>query len=131
MQESLLAISDLVVQFLFRYGKTERARSLTESQGASRAETGSKSKTETTTTPACEENSHNHTPRGESLESHRHARLSIKSEYVVTQPAEVRILGEMSEAGVREFAKSHGWGVIRRLGGRQIEFYTDASRLPL
>jgi hypothetical protein len=57
--------------------------------------------------------------------------LSIKSEYVVTQPAELRILGEMSEAGVREFAKSHGWRVIRRLGGRQIEFYNDASRLPL
>jgi hypothetical protein len=57
--------------------------------------------------------------------------LSIKSEYVVTQPAELRILGEMSEADVREFAKSHGWRVIRRLGGRQIEFYSDASRLPL
>ena len=55
--------------------------------------------------------------------------LSIKSEYVVTQPAELRILGEMSEADVREFAKSHGWRVIRRLGGRQIEFYNDASRL--
>lgn len=57
--------------------------------------------------------------------------LSIKPEYVVTQPAELRILGEMSEADVREFAKSHGWRVIRRLGGRQIEFYNDATRLPL
>jgi hypothetical protein len=57
--------------------------------------------------------------------------LSIKSEYVVTQPAELRILGELSEADVREFAKSHGWRVIRRLGGRQIEFYNDATRLPL
>ena len=57
--------------------------------------------------------------------------LSIKSEYVVTQPAELRILGEMSEVSVREFAKSHGWRVIRRLGGRQIEFYNDTSRLPL
>ena len=56
--------------------------------------------------------------------------LSIKSEYVVTQPAELRILGEMSEADVREFAKSHGWRVIRRLGGRQIEFYNDASQHP-
>ena len=54
--------------------------------------------------------------------------LSIKPEYVVTQPAELRILGEMSEADVREFAKTHGWRVIRRLGGRQIEFYNDASR---
>ncbi|KAF5406739.1 MAG: hypothetical protein Udaeo2_31870 [Candidatus Udaeobacter sp.] len=31
--------------------------------------------------------------------------LSIQPEYVVTQPAELRILGEMSKADVREFAK--------------------------
>lgn len=57
--------------------------------------------------------------------------LSIKPEYVVTQPAELRILREMSEADVREFAESHGWRVIPRLGGRQIEFYNDASQRPL
>ena len=57
--------------------------------------------------------------------------LSIKAEYLVTQPVELRILREMSEKDVREFAKSHGWRVIRRLGGRQIEFYNDASRHPL
>ena len=56
--------------------------------------------------------------------------LSIKPEYLVTQPAELRILREMSDADVREFAKSHGWRVIRRLGGRQIEFYNDASWRP-
>ena len=49
------------------------------------------------------------------------------SEYVVTQPAELRILGAMSDAEVSEFARSRGWRVIRRLGGRQIEFYNDAS----
>lgn len=54
-------------------------------------------------------------------------RLSNSSEYVITQPAELRILREMSENEVREFAKSHGWRVICRLGGRQIEFYNDAS----
>jgi hypothetical protein len=54
--------------------------------------------------------------------------LSIKPEYLVTQPAELRILREMSDADVREFAKSRGWRVIRRLGGRQIEFYNDASQ---
>jgi hypothetical protein len=57
--------------------------------------------------------------------------LSIKPEYLVTQPAELRILRKMSDADVREFAKSHGWRVIRRLGGRQIEFYNDASQRPL
>jgi hypothetical protein len=54
-------------------------------------------------------------------------RLAISSEYVVTQPAELRVLRGMSEDEVREFAKSRGWRVIRRLGGRQIEFYNDAS----
>lgn len=53
--------------------------------------------------------------------------LSNRSEYVVTQAAELRVLRDMSEDDVREFAKSHGWRVIRRLGGRQIEFYNDAS----
>ncbi len=53
--------------------------------------------------------------------------LSNRSEYVVTQAAELRVLREMSEEEVREFARSHGWRVIRRLGGRQIEFYNDAS----
>ena len=53
--------------------------------------------------------------------------LSRVAEYVVTQPAELRVLRQMSDAEVSEFAKSHGWRVIRRLGGRQIEFYNDAS----
>ena len=57
--------------------------------------------------------------------------LSGKSEYVVTQPAELRVLREMSDAEVSEFAKSHGWRVICRLGGRQIEFYNNASERPL
>ena len=51
----------------------------------------------------------------------------MSSEYVVTQPAELRVLSDMSEDEIREFAKSHGWRIIRRLGGRQIEFYNDAS----
>jgi len=54
-------------------------------------------------------------------------RLSISSEYVVTQPPELRVLRDMSERDLHEFAKSHGWRIIRRLGGRQIEFYNDAS----
>jgi hypothetical protein len=59
-------------------------------------------------------------------------RLSISSEYVVTQAAELRVLRDMSEDELREFATNHGWRIIRRLGGRQIEFYNDASvRAPL
>ena len=59
-------------------------------------------------------------------------RLSTGSEYVVTQSAELRVLREMSEHELHEFATNHGWRIIRRLGGRQIEFYNDASvRTPL
>ena len=54
-------------------------------------------------------------------------RLSMSSEYIVTQPAELRVLRDLTEDQICEFAKSHGWRVIRRLGGRQIEFYNDAS----
>ena len=53
--------------------------------------------------------------------------LSNRSEYVVTQATELRVLQDMADQEVREFAHSHGWRVIRRLGGRQIEFYNDAS----
>jgi hypothetical protein len=53
--------------------------------------------------------------------------LSDKPEYFVTQPAELGILRGMSKADIGNFAASHGWRVVRRLGGRQIEFYNDAS----
>jgi hypothetical protein len=54
-------------------------------------------------------------------------RLSCTSEYVVTQPAELRVVRQMSAAELADFASNRGWRVIRRLGGRQIEFYNDAS----
>ena len=53
--------------------------------------------------------------------------LSTRPQYLVTQPAERKVLQGMSEADVRNFAATHGWSVVRRLGGRQIEFYNDAS----
>jgi len=54
--------------------------------------------------------------------------LSNKPEYFVTQPAELRVLRGMSEAEIEDFAGTHGWRVVRRLGGHQIEFYNDASQ---
>jgi hypothetical protein len=33
----------------------------------------------------------------------------------------------MSDQDLRAFAAENGWCVVRRLGGRQIEFYNDAS----
>ena len=35
--------------------------------------------------------------------------------------------GSMSPAEIEDFAIDHGWRVVSRLGGRQIEFYNDAS----
>jgi hypothetical protein len=67
---------------------------------------------------------HDHLP---ALAAKIAAVLFDKSEYFVTQPAELRILREMSDADIRDFAASHGWRVVKRLGGRQIEFYNDAS----
>ena len=32
-----------------------------------------------------------------------------------------------SDATLRDFAHGHGWRVVRRVGGRQIEFYNDAG----
>jgi hypothetical protein len=53
--------------------------------------------------------------------------LSIKPEIFITHPAELRIFRSMTEADLRKFATARGWHVVRRIGGRQIEFYNDAS----
>ena len=54
--------------------------------------------------------------------------LSAKPEIFITHPAELRILRTMSEDELRRFAADRGWGIVRRVGGRQIEFYNDASQ---
>jgi hypothetical protein len=53
--------------------------------------------------------------------------LATKPEVFITHPAELRILSSMSDDELRKFAAEHGWQVVRRIGGRQIEFYNDAS----
>jgi hypothetical protein len=55
------------------------------------------------------------------------ARLGVKPEVLIIHPAELRILRSMSDRDVRAFAAARGWRVVRRLGGRQIEFYNDAG----
>jgi hypothetical protein len=57
--------------------------------------------------------------------------LANKSEYFVTQPVELGILRGMSEAEIKDFAARHGWRVVRRLGGHQIEFYNETSERAL
>jgi hypothetical protein len=53
--------------------------------------------------------------------------LSTKAECFITHPTELAALESMSPAEIEDFAFDHGWGVVSRLGGRQIEFYNDAS----
>ena len=55
------------------------------------------------------------------------ARLAIKSEVFVIHPAELRVLRSVTDEELRSFAATNGWRVVRRLGGRQIEFYNDAG----
>ena len=54
-------------------------------------------------------------------------RLAQKSEVFITHPAELRVLSQIGDSELREFAAQNGWRLIRRVGGRQIEFYNDAG----
>ena len=53
--------------------------------------------------------------------------LALKPEIFITHPAELKALRSMTDNDLRSFAAEHGWRIVRRLGGRQIEFYNDAS----
>ena len=53
--------------------------------------------------------------------------LSLKPECFITHPSELRILDALSDEGLRDIARQHGWRAVSRIGGRQIEFYNDAS----
>jgi hypothetical protein len=70
-------------------------------------------------------NVHEHLPM---LTAKIKAALSVRPEFFITQPAELRVLHGMSDDDLRQFAAEHGWRVVRRVGGRQIEFYNDASQ---
>ena len=53
--------------------------------------------------------------------------LAIKPEYFVTHPSELSVIRGLSADQLRDMARQHGWRVVRRVGGRQIEFYNDAG----
>jgi hypothetical protein len=52
--------------------------------------------------------------------------LAVRPEHFVTHPSELRVFQSVSDEALREFAHAHGWRVVRRVGGRRIEFYNDA-----
>ena len=53
--------------------------------------------------------------------------LSTRPECFITHPTELAALKSMSPEELEEFAVDHGWRVVSRLGGGQIEFYNDAG----
>jgi hypothetical protein len=53
--------------------------------------------------------------------------LAVKPEYFVTHPSELRVVRALSDSELRDITRQHGWRVVRRVGGRQIEFYNDAG----
>ena len=53
--------------------------------------------------------------------------LSTRPECFITHPAELAALKSISPEEIEDFALDHGWRVVSRLGGRQIEFYNDAG----
>lgn len=61
------------------------------------------------------------------MESKIAAELSRRPECFITHPSEVRILQQMDEGELKQFAHRNGWRVVRRLGGRQLQFYNDTN----
>ena len=55
------------------------------------------------------------------------ATLAVKPEIFITHPAELAVLRVMTSDQLENFAIDHGWRVVSRIGGRQIEFYNDAA----
>ena len=55
------------------------------------------------------------------------ATLAVKPEIFITHPAELRILHAMSDQQLQQFAAENSWRIVRRVGGRQIEFYNDVG----
>jgi hypothetical protein len=53
--------------------------------------------------------------------------LANKAQIFITHPAELKVLRSMTNDQLRKFAAEHGWRIVRRLGGHQIEFYNDAG----
>jgi len=50
------------------------------------------------------------------------ATLALRPEIFITHPAELRILRSLTDEELRQFAAEHGWRVVHRIGGHQIEF---------
>ena len=56
--------------------------------------------------------------------------LASKPQCFITHPAELHFLKMLTLNELRAFAEKRGWRAVRRVGGRQIEFYNDATVRP-
>ncbi len=66
-------------------------------------------------------------PNLAALENKIAAALALRPECFVTHPSELAVLKQLSAEELEKFALDRGWRVVSRIGGRQIEFYNDAS----
>ncbi len=59
------------------------------------------------------------------LERRIASELSRRPECFITHPTEVRVLQQLDQRELEEFAHRNSWRMVRRLGGRQYQFYND------
>lgn len=59
------------------------------------------------------------------IEAKISAELSRRPECFITHPSEVGVLQKMKREEIEELAHRNGWRLVRRLGGRQYQFYND------
>ena len=70
----------------------------------------------------------NDNPLLEALAKRIHVAVNETGRCLITSPAELTPLRALGANGLREFAESHGWTAVPRLGFTQIEFF--AVHLP-
>ncbi len=51
--------------------------------------------------------------------------LSRQPECFITHPSELSVLQKMTREEIESFAHENSWRMVRRLGGRQFQFYND------
>jgi hypothetical protein len=49
--------------------------------------------------------------------------LARKPEHFITHPSEMKLFRSLGDDDLGAFARAHGWRIVRRVGGRRIEFY--------
>lgn len=53
--------------------------------------------------------------------------LANQPQCFITHPAELYFLKTLTAEELLAFAEKHGWRSVRRIGGRQIEFYNNVT----